>query len=126
PPASNWDVHFLNDTDPVIEGWQRMEVEFTVPPGVTNVWIRVGPTATTGLGTNFYIDDLRIQPVESIMTGYVYNPETLRLMSQLDENNYATYYEYDDEGKLIRVKRETDRGVMTISEQHNNLGITQE
>jgi hypothetical protein len=45
---------------------------------------------------------------------------TLRLMAELDERNYAKLYEYDEEGKLIRVKKETEKGVMTIQENREN------
>ena len=54
------------------------------------------------------------------MKSYVYDPSTQKLTAELDENNYATKYEYDDEGILIRVKKETTRGVMTIKESRNN------
>ena len=33
-----------------------------------------------------------------------------------DDENYATFYEYDEEGALVRIKKETERGVMTIRE----------
>jgi len=45
----------------------------------------------------------------------------LRLMAELDENNYATFYEYDDDGTLIRVKKETERGIQTIKESRSAL-----
>ncbi|MNT78232.1 hypothetical protein D3C72_2174470 [compost metagenome] len=50
------------------------------------------------------------------MKSFVYDPLTLRLFAQLDENNYATFYEYDAEGKLVRTKKETDKGILTLSE----------
>ncbi len=50
------------------------------------------------------------------MKSYVYDPVTLRLAAELDDNNYATFYQYDEEGKLIRIKKETERGVETIQE----------
>jgi hypothetical protein len=51
-----------------------------------------------------------------MMKSYVYNSIDLRYMAELDENNYATFYEYDEDGALIRVKKETERGIMTIQE----------
>ena len=42
-------------------------------------------------------------------------------MAELDENNYATFYEYDDDGTLIRVKKETERGIKTIKETRSAL-----
>ncbi len=45
----------------------------------------------------------------------------MRLMADLDENNYASLYEYDDDGTLIRVKKETEKGIMTIRETRSAL-----
>jgi hypothetical protein len=42
-------------------------------------------------------------------------------MAELDENNYATFYEYDDDGTLVRVKKETSRGIKTINETRSGL-----
>jgi hypothetical protein len=42
-------------------------------------------------------------------------------MAELDENNYATMYEYDDDGTLIRLKKETERGIKTITETRSAL-----
>jgi len=50
------------------------------------------------------------------MKSYIYDPRTLRLSAELDENNYATYYDYDEEGQMVRVKKETIRGIKTIKE----------
>ena len=68
-----------------------------------------------------FIDDLRIFPSRSNMKSNVYDPITFRLSAVLDENNFATFYEYDDEGQLVRVKRETARGIMTIKETRQGL-----
>jgi hypothetical protein len=38
-------------------------------------------------------------------------------MATLDENNYATFFEYDDEGLLIRKKLETETGIQTLQEE---------
>ena len=75
--------------------------------------------AASGTAANF--DDLRIHPFNAEMKSYVYDPVTMRLMAQLDENNYATFYEYDEEGILIRVKKETERGIKTIHETRSSL-----
>ena len=65
-------------------------------------------------------DDLRIFPFNGTMKSYVYDPVSLKLSAELDERNYASIYEYNEEGKLIRIKKETERGVMTIREIQNN------
>jgi YD repeat-containing protein len=54
------------------------------------------------------------------MKTYAYDDKTLRLMAELDENGFATFYEYDDEGLLVRVKKETERGVMTLKESRSS------
>jgi hypothetical protein len=101
----------------IIEGWQRYEGILTIPSNATamSLTMQASPSSTT------YFDDIRIHPFNSEMKSYVYNSVNLRLMAELDENNYATFYEYDDDGTLIRVKKETERGVMTIKETRSSL-----
>ncbi|MES2680891.1 MAG: PKD domain-containing protein [Bacteroidota bacterium] len=95
----------------IIDGWQRIEAEFTVPSLATDITVELD--CSTG---DCYYDDIRIFPVDGSMKSYVYDPVTMRLVAELDERNYATLYEYDEEGKLIRVKKETEKGKMTIKE----------
>ena len=103
----------------IIEGWQRIETKVTVGILSTNVSLRLDCAS----GGDCYFDDIRMFPIDGTMVTYVYDPVTLRLMAELDERNYAKYYEYDEEGKLIRIKKETENGVMTIQEtRENNSG----
>ena len=67
-------------------------------------------------GTMAYFDDVRVLPSNGNMKSFVYDQKTQRLMAELDENNYSTFYEYDIEGGLIRIKKETEKGVFTIQE----------
>lgn len=103
---------------PVIEGWCKIDCVFETNTSALNtstafiLKIENGITGTTDI----YIDDVRIIPEDAMMKSYVYNPETFDLMAVLDENNYATFYEYDEEGNVIRIKQETERGIMTIKE----------
>ncbi|MEL7161288.1 MAG: hypothetical protein AAFN92_11070, partial [Bacteroidota bacterium] len=103
------------------EGWQQINLEFTVPENATEVRFALSAPQHTGFDRDFYFDDIRVQPYEASMTAYVYHPQSLLLMAQLDDRGYAMLYEYDDERRLIRRKRETERGIMTLAEQHNNL-----
>jgi hypothetical protein len=73
---------------------------------------------------NILVDDIRVHPFNANMKSFVYDPVTLRLMAELDENNYATYFEYDDEGNLMRQKKETERGIMTVKETRQNTQTT--
>ena len=103
-------------TGDIIEGWQRIAGEFTPPAGTTEVNIKlVNPT-----GNVAYFDDVRIHPFNGSMKSYVNDPDTFWLTAELDDNNYATFYEYDKEGKLIRIKKETSRGIVTIKENRSS------
>jgi hypothetical protein len=101
----------------IIEGWQRIEDTLTIPINATNVTIRFKSTSSDPV----YFDDIRVHPFNSNLKSFVYNPINIRLMAELDENNYATFYEYDDDGTLIRVKKETERGIKTIKETRSAL-----
>jgi hypothetical protein len=96
-----------------VEGWKRVEISFpfvNYNPVAKQFRLRFKPSGTV------YIDDVRIFPKNSMLKSYVYDERSQRLMAELDENNFATFYEYDDEGTLIRVKKETERGIMTLKE----------
>lgn len=99
----------------IIDGWQRIEGMFTVPDTATNIKINL-----VGAGGNVLFDDIRVHPFDGMMKSYVYDPTTLRLVAELDERNYATLFEYDEEGKRTRIKKETEKGVMTIEESKSN------
>jgi hypothetical protein len=107
----------LNKSD-IIDGWQRFEQDFTISSaasGKLNVsLVNSGATVTS------YFDDIRIHPFNSNMKSFVYNPVTLKYVAELDANNFATFYEYDEEGSLVRVKKETEKGIMTIQETKNH------
>ncbi|MDY8138481.1 hypothetical protein [Aquimarina sp. 2201CG5-10] len=97
----------------IIDGWQRFVGVFEVPQDAVNM--EIGFIAAE-LGVKTYFDDIRIHPFNGNMKSFVYDQDTQRLMAELDENNYATLYEYDQEGGLVRVKKETEEGVYTIQE----------
>ena len=107
----------LKPTGNIIEGWQRYEEKIKVPATATQMKIALKNNASG----NIYFDDIRLFPFNGNMKSFVYNPVNLRLMSELDENNYASFYEYDDEGTLVRVKKETQRGIKTIQETRSVL-----
>jgi hypothetical protein len=103
----------------IIEGWQRFEGSFTIPSNSVVISVKLNPSTLSG-STTWY-DDVRIHPVNGNMKSFVYHPYSLKLMAELDENNYATFYEYDVQGALTRVKKETENGVMTVKESRSHL-----
>lgn len=135
---------------PVIDGWQRVFGKFEVKDHCSDCdgstqdaccasntcpadikFIRVtmavegnpfGSTPSTPLHEyQAWFDDVRIFPVDAIMSSYVYNPYSLKLEATLDENNYATLYEYGLNGGLERTKKETERGVMTLQASKSHI-----
>lgn len=102
---------------PIIDGWQRIEAAFDIPLEAMNIVVEL---VNEDASMDAFFDDIRVHPFKSNMKSFVYDPSSQKLIAELDENNYATKYEYDDEGILIRVKKETERGVMTIKETRNN------
>ncbi|HLP13533.1 MAG TPA: hypothetical protein VK177_16475 [Flavobacteriales bacterium] len=100
----------------IIDGWQKIDYEFTIPD--TTVELDIKLVCITG---DCLFDDIRVIPYDGSAKTYVYDPVTLRLAAELDERHYATFYEYDEEGKLMRIKKETERGVMTIQESKTSV-----
>lgn len=110
----------------IIEGWQQVEMVFKAS-SITNLTGNPITTNKIALPANCYIDDIRVYPKDANMKSFVYNPVNQKLMATLDENNYATFYEYDQEGNLVRTKKETEKGIMTVMESRsaNVKGIHQ-
>ncbi len=100
----------------IINGWQKLDYEIKLSslpgtsPYVIDIFINSGSTGS------FYLDDFRIQPFNSTMTCRVYDPFQLKLCAELDDRNFATIYEYDQEGMLVRKKKETLNALQTVQE----------
>jgi hypothetical protein len=105
-------------TGEIIDGWQRIVGRFKFQSSASVRDLELTLVADEVYDT--YFDDIRIHPFNASMKSYVYDGETFWLSSELDDNNYATFYEYDQEGGLIRIKKETARGIVTIQETRSN------
>jgi len=108
--------HDLSPQGPIIEGWQRYEGSFTpATAGTASIgFLNNGPNT-------LYIDDIRLHPFNASMASYVYDQVNQRMVAKLDANNYATFYEFDEDGTLIRTKTETQKGIKTINETRASL-----
>ncbi|WP_168208938.1 hypothetical protein [Chitinophaga sp. XS-30] len=115
-PSGNTTITVMPEGS-IIEGWQRYEQVIELPAGTTALSMVMLATGAA----NVYFDDIRFHPYHANMKSFVYDPVTLRLMAELDEHNYATFFEYDDDGTLTRVKKETERGVKTLKETRSAL-----
>lgn len=106
----------------LVEGWQKIEFEFTpTTDDLIGIYLE---SLSGGSEITAYIDDIRISPKTGGIVTYVYNNNNFRLEATLDPNNYATFYFYDEEGNLHLVKRETERGIQTVSENRGNTRVT--
>lgn len=103
---------------PKVEGWTRVITVFELPTGqsIDNMAIRL-----LAGSSDAYFDDIRIHPYSSNMKSFAYDYKTSRLMAELDENNYATFFEYNDEGQLLRNKKETEKGIVTLKETRSRV-----
>jgi hypothetical protein len=111
----------LKPSGNIIEGWQRYEEKIVIPSTATSMVLRLKNISSGGSSTSVYFDDIRLHPFNSSLKSFVYHSVNLRLLSELDENNYASFYEYDDEGTLVRVKKETQNGIKTVTETRSAL-----
>lgn len=108
---SNGTTTSLTPVSNAIDGWTlyRADVKVTNNSNVT----------FTFPGGQYY-DDIRVFPSASNVKAYVYHPFKTYLMAVLDENNYATFYEYNNRNQLVRLKKETEKGVITMTENIKN------
>lgn len=106
----------LNSISPIIEGWQRVEMIVSVDPTGFVAGDTWGFSIISNDDRGVYVDDIRVHPFNAMMTSYVYDPETMRLRATLDENNFTTFYQYNDKGELVSVKVETEDGIKTLEE----------
>ncbi len=141
---SQFKVEFVNESNAVlssitynesdilsgtfIDEWQKFTLNFVMPAGAKYARIvlprtkEVDDPASPGSFLQYALyDDLRIQPRDGVMDCYVYNNQNQRLEAELDANNYATFYYYDDEGNLFLVKKETAKGIITVQESRSFL-----
>ena len=109
---------FIYPSGNKIDQWQRLEGEFTVPLNTAKVQFKlIVPSDLDSQGDGgFYWDDIRVYPVGSLVSTYVYDPVTLRLLATLDENNYSVQYSYDESGNLYSTRVETPKGIMSVNE----------
>lgn len=99
-----------------VTAWQTLALNSTIKVILKN--------NVTGSPT-IYIDDYRMQPLTAKTNAYVYDPKTLRLLTSFDDQHFGLYYQYNQEGKLVRKLIETERGMKTVTEtQYNSPKIT--
>ena len=113
----------LTISSPIIHGWHRVSAEFVTSGNdvVVDLILASGDNGGTFLQDWNYVDDIRIIPANSKAKAYVYDSRTKRLEAVLDENHYASFLHYDDQGRLQLVKRESNKGVITTHEYYQHI-----
>lgn len=106
---------------PIIESWQQLTDAFIVPNDAVKMEIVLEniSSSSNSLYTVTF-DDIRIHPFNGSMKSYVYDSR-LRLSAELDEYNFATFYNYDEQGMLTKVRKETIKGIKTVQETRKGL-----
>lgn len=83
--------------------WTYIEKDYLVPADVTQLNIRIDNNGALNGGTKVWFDDLRLYPSDAQMTSYTFNP-LIGMTSSTDSRNMTTFYEYDDQQRLMNVK----------------------
>ncbi len=78
----------------------------------TSADVYVSTTTTTDEA--IYIDDILIKPRNSGTQCFVYDYKKQRATDVLDDNHFAMHYQYNFEGNISRVMKETEIGMRTI------------
>ncbi|MCD6065966.1 MAG: hypothetical protein K0S33_792 [Bacteroidetes bacterium] len=105
----------------IINGWQKFDYTYDIS-ALPYATINISFTGTLPAGvTSINLDDVRIHPYNASMTSYAYDPTSLRLCASLDDRNFASIVEYDNEGKVVRTKTEKDKGIYTTMENRQSL-----
>lgn len=94
----------------VIDGWQKVEGSFVIPVNSVSIRIRLISSGES------YFDDFRFQPLLAAMTTIVYDQNTLLPIATHDGYNYTTFYNYNKNNEVVRIRVETVEGIKTISE----------
>lgn len=100
----------------IIDGWQKIEDTLTVPEETSSLELELKNASASDV----FFDDIRVYPFNGALRSFVYNAGDFKLRAELDENNYATFYDYDEQGELVRVRKETLKGVQTVKEIFTN------
>lgn len=103
----------FSPSGPIIDGWQRIEGIFEISSNTDELLIKF--SADVGA----YIDDIRIHPFKSSMVTMVYDKKTLLPLARHDAYNFTTFYNYDRNLQIRKVRVETYEGIRTVTESES-------
>jgi YD repeat-containing protein len=94
-----------NNLVTTIANWNLIQIDFKIPKDFTTGGNEVKIQLKSN-GGNVYFDDFILHPVESDFSAQVYNSQTGRVTSSIDENGFATNYTYNAAGQVIEIWKE--------------------
>lgn len=89
--------------------WKLYYLDFNVPANAQSFTVYVEAS-----GNEVYVDDFRVSPFEAVVNSYTYDNAGL-VTAIINNDNFATKYEYDPAGRLIATYRETPKGFVKTS-----------
>ena len=89
--------------------WKLYYLDFNVPANTQSFTVYVEAS-----GNEVYVDDFRVSPFEAVVNSYTYDNAGL-VTAIINNDNFATKYEYDPAGRLIATYRETPKGFVKTS-----------
>lgn len=103
-----------NDASAITVGnWVQLNVEVYVPGNYTSTGgpggqndFRVYLLNPSGSGGDAWFDDFVVHPVDAPFSAKIYDFRTKWLNAEIDNNNFATKYKYDNGGRLSQVWKE--------------------
>ncbi|KAB1064893.1 hypothetical protein [Salibacter halophilus] len=113
---------FINETN-VIDGWKQVNYTFSMLSSdkAEDALLKISIDNSGSSTDEYLIDDIRIHPYEANMNARVYDRYLNRPVAELDENNFAIFYNYNSKGQVSVIKRETENGIQTVSERNSSL-----
>lgn len=112
--ASNLSVlNNSNATEISVGEWTFYKDNFTpLSNGSHTILMMSTPSAT--------IDDFLVKNEDAIIKKYVYNKDNFQLMSELDNEHFASFYHYDYQNRLSEVYTETYKGKKLLKQTSYN------
>lgn len=99
--------------------WYKLSIDFKMPDWATSANMTSGTYPYESGQT--YLDDFRLQEVEEEGSAYVYDKLTNQLTHILDKDNFCTRCQYDDQGRVKALYKETPNGEVKVKEYKYNL-----
>ena len=79
-------------------------------------WLPGGPNSAT-----VYLDDFRVQPLDGKMVSFTYDPQTGRVVEQLNADHLASRFLRDEAGRIVETQKEYQSGFRRVEQRFQNF-----